>query len=436
MMSLVVLPALFAAVSVDCPNVINLAIGLNINVHPSIMTALHSDCCSESGITCDGARVTEINWSNMGLTGYINGSALPSQLESLVLNNQQLTGVFPNPLPATLQVLHISTNQISGLLPATLPLGLQNLQVQDNLLTGNLTSTNWGLCTSLNDAEFYKNKFTGTIPNNWPASITLLTFGSNQFTGTIPNNLPSALTFLAAEFNQLTGDVPVLPSTLLELFLNNNKLTGTLRLNAPTFLDISFNWITDVVVRNSTALTTCDISNNPLLGNPNINNLGMCVQNGLYSADSLPITVSSVTKISKAFTKQIFFSSISKTKLVISTATKVEQTTLHTLFIRHRQIPRVISTTLVMQWNATTVSTVSNYYPKTDTLGNGQPNSNSPNLTSGSLIIYILLATIAIIAVLLLISKRFIKHPKIHSKFGRKNSFGTLNTVNTVNTRK
>ena len=52
---------------------------------------------------------------------------------------------------------------------------------------------------------------------------------------------------------------------------------------------------------NSSALATsgnCDLSNNPLLGNPNIAGLTMCTKNGLYSAALLPIT-RSTTKLAK-----------------------------------------------------------------------------------------------------------------------------------------
>ena len=54
----------------------------------------------------------------------------------------------------------------------------------------------------------------------------------------------------------------------------------------------------------------------------------------------------------------------------------------------------------------------------------------SANIGDGA-IIYYLIAGIAVLFICLLIAARFIKSPASKSKFGRKNSFGTLNTVNT-----
>ena len=39
----------------------------------------------------------------------------------------------------------------------------------------------------------------------------------------------------------------------------------------------------------------CDLSNNPLLGNPNIDGLPTCTTTGIYSAGLLPVTKSTVT---------------------------------------------------------------------------------------------------------------------------------------------
>ena len=70
-----------------------------------------------------------------------------------------------------------------------------------------------------------------------------------------------------------------------------NHFTGSLRLNQPIQLYINDNWITDVVIQDNSTLTSyCDLSNNPLLGNPNIAELTGCTKSGLYSAEMLPNT--------------------------------------------------------------------------------------------------------------------------------------------------
>ena len=193
------------AVSIDCPNMIQLAFRLGMqSKQPAIWTTLQSDCCTDSDVICASQRVTEILWYSMGLNGVINGTAIPS-------------------------------------------------------------------------------------------SVTYLDLSDNVITGSIPSALPSGLVFLYLHGNQMSGDLPSFPGTLQFLYLGypeypGNSFTGTLRLNQPSQLYINDNWITDVVIQDSSAFTFCDLSNNPLLGNPNIVELTMCTQDGLYSAALLPVT--------------------------------------------------------------------------------------------------------------------------------------------------
>ena len=102
----------------------------------------------------------------------------------------------------------------------------------------------------------------------------------------------------------MSGDLPSFPSTLRHLSLGypgqpGNHFTGTLRLNRPIELWINDNWITDVVIQDGSVLATsgyyCDLSNNPLLGNPNILGLTRCFKNGLYSAERNTLTTETTT---------------------------------------------------------------------------------------------------------------------------------------------
>ena len=191
---------------------IQLAFDLGMQTaQPSTWTALQSDCCTASGITCDGSqRVTEIQWYFLGLNGVINGTAIPSSVTHLVLRNNGITGPIPSALPSGLREMYLHGNQMSG-------------------------------------------------------------------------------------------DLPSFPSTLQYLFLGysgnpGNHFTGSLRLNRPLWLRINDNWIADVVIQDSSQINPswCDLSNNPLLGNPNIAELTMCTQNDLYSSALLPITRSTI----------------------------------------------------------------------------------------------------------------------------------------------
>ena len=174
--------------------------------------------------------MTEITWYNKRLNGTINGTAIPSNVVYLSL----------------------SYNFVAGRIPNSLPTGLRHLYLHSNLITGS-----------------------------------------------IPNALPSGLLHLWIYGNQMSGDLPFFPSTLQYLYLGypgypGNHFTGSLKIYQPIQLNIIDNWITDVVINNSSVLATggflCDLSNNPLLGNPNIAGLLMCTKNGLYSAGFLPET--------------------------------------------------------------------------------------------------------------------------------------------------
>ena len=167
-----------------------------------------------------------------------------------------------------------------------------------------------------------------------PGSLNHLTLARNQLTGSIPNALPSGLTILHLDGNQMSGNLPSLPSTIRELVLGwpgvlGNRFTGTLRLNRPTYLWIIYNLITDVVIQDISGLVTCELSENPLLGNPNIAGLTMCTKNGLYSA-ALPVTTTVVktTKTTATVVKMTSKVATIETKVVTTSLARMVKTTM------------------------------------------------------------------------------------------------------------
>ena len=78
------------------------------------------------------------------------------------------------------------------------------------------------------------------------------------------------------------------------------------------------NWIADLNIQDSSALSTsvCDISNNPLLGNPRIG--FSCVKNNLYSSNSLPNTISRTSKVSSSSVIKSTRTTLISSKLVFS----------------------------------------------------------------------------------------------------------------------
>ena len=236
-------------IQIDCPNMINFAFGLGMEAaQHGLWSALLLDCCTASGVTCIGQRVTQIVWSDIGLNGFINGSAIPSRLTILTLT---------------------------------------------------------------------KNQINGSIPSDLPSGLTKLSLGYNRLTGNIPDSLPNNLIDFSVRGNQMSGDLPLFPNALVYLYLGypgyfGNHFTGSLSLNRPIILFINNNWIADVIIQNSSLLTSvnCDLSNNPLYGNANLVNVPMCKKDGLYNASSLS------TKQITFQTNGLFTFNISKTLYV------------------------------------------------------------------------------------------------------------------------
>ena len=276
--------------SVDCPNVINLAFGLHLNVkRPSIWSALQGDCCISAStyVFCDGSqRVFNIEWNVMGLDGSINGTALPNKLQRLDLSNNQIKGSIPLGLPSGIQDLYFNYNQLTGSIPTVLPSGLQQFDLSFNQFTGNIPTV---LPSALQGLYLDNNQLNGSIPTVLPSALQKIYANNNQLTGSIPTALPSGLLELDVDGNQLTGSIPPFPSSITTIFLGypgvpGNHFSGSLVLYKPSCVYINYNWITDVIIQNTTQLTSsnCDLSNNPLLGNPHISGLTMCTVNGLY----------------------------------------------------------------------------------------------------------------------------------------------------------
>ena len=105
-------------VSQDCPDIINMALGLRMDVkQPARMTSLRNDCCYAPGIICISSSVNRIDWSYFNLDGNITGAVLPSTLKYLKLNDNPITGVLPQ-LPTGLLELDVHNCKMGGDVPA------------------------------------------------------------------------------------------------------------------------------------------------------------------------------------------------------------------------------------------------------------------------------------------------------------------------------
>ena len=221
------------------------------------------------------------------------------------------------------------------------------------------------------------NVLTGSIPNTLPISLLKAGLDFNQLSGHLPAAWPPNLLWLQVNSNLLTGDVPLFPKCMQVLYLgfsgdvSNNHLTGEVIIDTPTDLVINNNWITAVYITNSSLLQRCDFTNTPLLGFTRIQNISSCTYANLYNASTLPRTVS-------VLNQNTFWTTPS----------------------------------------ASTTSTRINVVKVLD------PPTFAPlNLLFG------LFGAFLGVCILAVAAKYIFKNPNLHSKFGRKNSYGTLNTM-------
>ena len=418
---------LVRGISIDCPNIINLALGLHMNIaQPTIMSKLQFDCCT--AVTCVSQRVTELRWNTKGLSGSINGSLLTSGLK----------------------ILDLSGNSLSGAIDKIIfPDGLQQI---------------W----------LFSNQFTGSIPRIWPSGLLKLDVSDTQLSGDIPL-FPLTLTYLALGYPGYQG----------------THFSGSVVLNQPIYVYLTSNWITDVEISDVSRIfndpqNPCDISFNPLLGNPIVSQLpSFCLKNGLYSANLLPKTRSSfIPTISslpflistllstlsttatniilpstvKSSSSQILHSSSAFATILPSTV-KFTTTTLNkngyktstgtpsflvsTLKMTNSiSIDKTAGLTTQIASTLNLISKFTGYYESRSisTISLGPPTAKLPSIDNNTissfsiaLIVYAFVA-FTLLCILVLIAGKIIKHPVIHSRFARKHSMATLNSVQTRNT--
>ena len=244
------------SLSVDCRDIVNFALGLNMdNVNPTRFDQVKLNCCQTTGITCSNQRVTFINWSSLNLNGKVNLTAITSKVTTIYLYSNRLTG-FIGQLPSTLQLISLNNNYLTGILPI-LPEGLSTFDIFYNQMYGELIS--------------------------FPSTLTFFSASYNDLNGTIPV-LPGNMDTLALDYTLVSGHIPYLPMSLITLSLGSTGFTGTVRINVAKYIILAGNKITNVVIYDMSLISSssaCDLSYNPLLNNPNIANLTKCQRDGL-----------------------------------------------------------------------------------------------------------------------------------------------------------
>lgn len=220
--------------------------------------------------------------------GLVTGP-IPPQLSQLTrlrvisLTHNRLTGPIPTSF-STLPYLHtldLSSNQLTGSIPPglltnNLP-SLKVLVLSSNELTGALPST---VSAQLLHLDLKKNKISGPLPTRLPLTLRYLSVSMNSMRGPL-NGLESLseLVYLDVSMNQFSGPVPTSlfshPDTLSSLFLQRNNLSGGLLPVDPTtvrsygegsIVDLSHNFITGEVTPFLAGVETLFLNNNRLIG--------------------------------------------------------------------------------------------------------------------------------------------------------------------------
>ena len=211
-------------------------------------------------------------------------------------------------------------------------LGMRNLVVTQIL--SDCCDSNGVVCVSERVTQINWNGYNLDGHMNgavFPSTLVKLDLSLNSITGNIPSNLPGGLKSLYLEGNGMSGNLPVFPSSLEILYLATNghlgnHFSGTLRMNRPIDIKAVGNWISDVIILDSSALGSCDFSNTPLLGNSNAQNLNMCSLENVYSPNLLPITITT-TRLTTTGKTTTIKRTTSSTILKTSTTTSFKSVT-------------------------------------------------------------------------------------------------------------
>ena len=181
---------------------------------------------------------------------------LPSSIGSMLklswlrLQNNQLSGKIPDQLGSILHLdeLYLSVGELSGKIPdavASMTV-LMILHLNVNHLSGKIPCA-MAWMTHLQFMYIHTNQLSGTIPDAITCTWELQEFliSTNKLSGSIPIAVASLRWSVFSAFdNQLSGSIPHVMDACIDIFLDNNQLTGPLpALKHVEVVMASFNWL-------------------------------------------------------------------------------------------------------------------------------------------------------------------------------------------------
>ena len=434
-----------------------------------------------------------LDLSNNLLTSFPN--YMPA-LTELYLAFNQLTGGFPSNLPNSIQYLNLEHNKLSGSISILLPAQLVVFVVSYNNFNGTIPTWPskiklvflWhnqfsGIVPPIPASiEYYfimDNQLEGQLPKI--NTLVVLDAGNNKLNGTLPA-IANNLRFLDICGNTITGSLPVLPDTLNQLNLGNqtcygNNITGEISVTSGAILkrlNIYKNSISKVDIL-AASVSDCDLRGNGLnTSNIKISPSSNCKRDDLVFNSSVTYEIkedSQQTEYKDYFYDEPFtyFEDVETTTLLYNvtdeviisdSATQMHTKTLNPLSYGTSSIAMSTLSTLNPYMHTSGRCTSSNSGALQSTLS-GQQTSVQTSLQSdlqsefellsttsiassaiqdirnnqagiNDYLIFILLGVFFLIMVVTVALKYLLKTPQIRSKFGRKNSFASLNTFQTT----
>jgi Domain of unknown function DUF11/CARDB/Secretion system C-terminal sorting domain/Leucine Rich repeats (2 copies) len=190
-----------------------------------------------------------------------------------------------------LEKIALSSNNLVGTIPDSLDFtNLTSLNLGYNQLTGTIPNFN---LPNLAYLSLSQNHLIGSIPNFNLPNLSELYLFNNRLTGSIPNfNLP-LLAYMSLNNNQLSGNLPTFNFVnLVYLYLNNNQLSGCIPLSYKRFCRLTVN------IQNNPNLETQDF--NAFC----TNNAGACA--GGVNTNDIALTISGDPSVYRPYSTQNF----------------------------------------------------------------------------------------------------------------------------------
>ncbi|CDP20059.1 unnamed protein product [Coffea canephora] len=220
-------------------------------------------------------------WNLTTLTGlYLGGNDLTGKLPTSLLGQQtiftffsyqfDLSGIIPQEVGnlSKLEILSLGSNRLRGPIPLKLfnSSTVQVISLTDNDLSGELPSTIGAFLPNLEELHLWGNEFTGTILTSISnaSRLRMLDLGSNHFTGAIPYSLGNLRLLehlgscgIKSEIPSSIGNL----SNLIELFFQNNSLTGLIPTTIKWFLKLQRIDLSDNQILGAIPSEFCNLLN-------------------------------------------------------------------------------------------------------------------------------------------------------------------------------